>query len=317
MSPFPEDFSKSLALGKYSRWAQDLDEETLRALCWFIGEFAGRTPIKAYAAESYAARFPFPGANERSDTGLEVVLEIYHGAKFAGFEEIIARLDRGVTERSDSMQAAREARGNPTAESRLIDLFHQPLMLVGEHVILEPMGDHHAGDLLRALDGDEEIWRYIPVPQPRTVMEMRALIASCLQDQARRVRLPFVVLDKTDRKVIGSTSYVNVSPLNRHLDIGWTWYAKSHWRSAVNTECKYLLLRHAFETLGCIRVQFRVDERNERSQRAVERIGGMKEGVLRKVQLLHDGHERNVGIFSILAEEWPARKLWFEERLGR
>lgn len=196
-------------------------------------------------------------------------------------------------------------------------LYHEPVTLSGRFVTLTPLRPEHAEELVAALDDDEELWRYIPLPRPRTLEEMQHWIADCLEQRRQGRRIPFAVIANADGRVIGSTSYVNLSAADRHLDIGWTWYARAHWRSGVNTECKFLLLRHAFEVLHCIRVQFRVDARNLRSQRAVERIGGVREGVLRKVQLLHDGHQRDVAIYSILDVEWPDCKRWFEETLGK
>lgn len=191
--------------------------------------------------------------------------------------------------------------------------WHSRLTLLGKSVTLIPLGPEHAQALFLTLGDDDEIWRYIPTPRPKSVEEMQEWIAISIAAPGRR---PFAVIHNPSGKVVGSTSYVNSSPADRHLDIGWTWYAREHWRTGVNTECKYLLLRYAFETLQCIRVQLRVDERNIRSQTAVERLGCKREGVLRKVQLLYDGHQRNVVIFSMLDDEWPSRKSWFEERLS-
>ena len=202
-------------------------------------------------------------------------------------------------------------------ESNLEALYRAPITLRGQYVTLVPLTLEHGEALFQALKGDEELWRYIPVAQPQTLAEMQGWVATALEEQTQGRRLPFAVVEHTNGQVIGSTSYVNMSYPNRNLDIGWTWYARAHWRTAVNTECKYVLLRYAFETLRCIRVQLRVDERNLRSQRAVERIGGVKEGVLRKAQILHDGHERYVVLYSLLDDEWPARKAWFEQTLRK
>lgn len=204
------------------------------------------------------------------------------------------------------------------ADRQVIDLerlYRAPITLRGHYVTLVPLTLEHSEALFRALNGDEELWRYIPVAQPQTPVDMQGWISTALEEHQQGRRLPFAVVEHASGQVIGSTSYVNMSPPNRNLDIGWTWYAREHWRTAVNTECKYLLLRYAFETLRCIRVQLRLDERNLRSQRAVERIGGVKEGVLRKAQILHDGHERYVVLYSLLDDEWPARKAWFEQTL--
>jgi RimJ/RimL family protein N-acetyltransferase len=187
--------------------------------------------------------------------------------------------------------------------------------LVGREVRLEPMAPEHAEGLFAA-SRDERIWDYLPTAWPTSVDEMRAWMDGAIQQNATGYRVPFTVIDAATGKVLGSTSYLDISEPDRHLEIGWTWYDSAVWRSRVNTECKYLLLRHAFETLGCIRVQLRTDLRNERSQRAIERIGGQREGTLRHLQILTNGHKRSVVFYSLLADEWPARKAWFEERLG-
>lgn len=201
--------------------------------------------------------------------------------------------------------------------SDLEALYQTPVTLDGKHVQLLPLNLEHGEALFRALNGDEELWRYIPVKQPETLADMRAWVATALEEHTAGRRLPFAVVEHASGQVIGSTSYVNMSYPNRNLDVGWTWYAREHWRTAVNTACKFLLLRYAFETLGCIRVQLRVDVRNLRSQRAVERIGGIKEGVLRKAQILHDDHQRSVVLYSLLDDEWPANKARLEAMLRR
>jgi RimJ/RimL family protein N-acetyltransferase len=186
--------------------------------------------------------------------------------------------------------------------------------LIGRTVRLEPLRLEHAEDLFAA-SRDEELWAYLPTDWPTTPDEMRAWIAQALEVQSKGQRVPFAVVDASSDRAIGSTSYLDISEPDRHVEIGWTWYGREHWRTSVNTECKYLLLRHAFETLGCIRVQLRTDLRNERSQRAIERIGGVREGTLRHLQIIRGGHLRSVVFYSLLAAEWPARKAWFEERL--
>jgi RimJ/RimL family protein N-acetyltransferase len=193
--------------------------------------------------------------------------------------------------------------------------FTAPLTLTGRDVRLEPMRlDQTEG--LFAASREERIWDYLPTAWPTSLDEMRGWVEWTLQQQAAGLRVPFVVIDASDEAVRGSTRYLDISEPDRHLEIGWTWYNPGVWRSRVNTECKYLLLRHAFETLGCIRVQLRTDLRNERSQRAIERIGGQREGVLRHLQILSNGHKRSVVFYSLLADEWPERKAWFEERLA-
>jgi RimJ/RimL family protein N-acetyltransferase len=182
-------------------------------------------------------------------------------------------------------------------------------------VHLRPLRAGDAEALYDALGCDEEIWRYLPTEMPQTLEEMRNWVSDALCDREQGRRLPFTVLHADE--VIGSTSYTSIFEEHRQLEIGWTWYRRDCWRSSVNTECKFLLLRHAFETLGCIRVQLRTDERNQRSREAIERIGGRLEGIIRKDRIIKGGHHRSSAQFSLLAEEWPARKLWFEEQLRR
>jgi len=196
-----------------------------------------------------------------------------------------------------------------------IQSYTTPLTLVGRRVTLAPLALEHTPDLFVALNNDAEIWAYLPARLPGSVAAMASWVETALAMQRQGQRVPFAVIDNACGRAIGSTSYLDISAEHRHVEIGWTWYARTYWRTAVNTACKYLLLRHAFETLGCIRVQLRTDLRNERSQRAIERIGGVKEGTLRHLQILDDGHRRSVVFYALLAEAWPARKAWFEARL--
>jgi len=188
--------------------------------------------------------------------------------------------------------------------------------LTGHSVTLRPLELSHAEDLSEALSQDSSLWAYLPRPQPESLDEMVGWIQWSLASRDEGQRVPFTVVDNATGKAIGSTCYLDISAADRHLEIGWTWYAPSHQRTAVNTECKYLLMTRAFEALGCQRVQLRTDLRNNRSQRAIERLGCTREGVLRDVSLMHDGHRRSVVFYSLLDHEWPARRAWFEERLA-
>ena len=177
----------------------------------------------------------------------------------------------------------------------------------GQFVKLEPLDLSHAEDLAAA-GAENEIWDYMPMIAPRTVGDMQAAIRVALSAQEAGTRLPFAIIDLKNGRAVGSTSYLDISPSDQRIEIGWTWLGASARRTAINTECKYLLLRHAFENLGCGRVQLKCDGRNQRSQDAIERIGGLKEGVLRKHMILPDGFVRDTVMFSILAAEWPAIK---------
>ena len=188
-----------------------------------------------------------------------------------------------------------------------------PVVLTGAGVRLEPLAAGHAADLLRAA-ADPEIWRYLPTAHPTTLEAMTAFITAA-RDGMARGELPFAVIQLSSGQAVGSTRYLEIRPADRAIEIGWTWYAREVQRTALNSECKYLLLRHAFETLGALRVQFKTDARNLRSQRAIERLGAVKEGVLRKQRIMHDGHQRDSVYYSILDEEWPAVRAFLEQRL--
>lgn len=192
----------------------------------------------------------------------------------------------------------------------------QPVTLTGKVVRLEPLAEEHIPDLAIAAR-DESIWRYMLYGTMRTEAQMRAWVLDLLERQARGTDLPFAVIHLECRRAIGATRYMEIHPQHRNLEIGGTWYGVEFQRTAVNTECKYLLLGHAFETLGCIRVQFKTDLRNERSQRALERIGAIREGTLRRHIITPEGYARDSVIYSILDREWPGVKASLEEKLQK
>jgi RimJ/RimL family protein N-acetyltransferase len=147
--------------------------------------------------------------------------------------------------------------------------------------------------------------------------DMRDWVLDILSRAETGTDLPFVAIHLASSRVAGATRYLNIMPKDRGLEIGGTWYGLEFQRTSVNTECKYLLLRHAFETLGCIRVQLKTDLQNERSQKAIERIGAVKEGVLRNHMILPDGRYRHSVFYSILDTEWPDVKKRLEEMMAR
>lgn len=188
-----------------------------------------------------------------------------------------------------------------------------PVTLDGKHVQLEPLlAAHHAA--LTEIGLDEDLWRWIPVPV-RTPEEMSAYIEAALAEQARGVSLPFTIVEKSSGKPVGCTRYGNIDRVHRRVEIGWTWVAKPWQRTAVNTEAKYLLLRHAFETLGCIRVELKTDSLNEKSRAAILRIGARQEGIFRNHMITASGRIRHTVYFSIVDNEWPAVKARLEQRL--
>ncbi len=191
----------------------------------------------------------------------------------------------------------------------------EPIVLEGKFVRLEPLDFRHVPDLTIA-GHDESIWRYMLYGYPDTEEKMHAWVEDMLQRQARGTDLPFAVIFKENGRAIGATRYLEIRPEHRGLEIGGTWYGVAYQRTVVNTECKYLLLRHAFEVLGCIRVQFKADSRNKRSLQALERIGAVREGMLRNHMILADGTIRHSVYFSILDSEWPAVKARLEAWIG-
>jgi RimJ/RimL family protein N-acetyltransferase len=189
-----------------------------------------------------------------------------------------------------------------------------PVALEGHHVRLAPLTKAHLSGLAE-IGLDEELWRWIPT-QVRTAEEMAAYIDTALEEQSRGVSLPFAILEKASGRVIGSTRYGNIDRLHQRVEIGWTWVARQWQRTAVNTEAKYLLLRHAFETLGCIRVELKTDSLNEKSRAAILRIGAQQEGILRNHMITASGRIRHTVYFSIVDSEWPAVKARLESRLN-
>jgi len=194
------------------------------------------------------------------------------------------------------------------------DLWHNHLTLFGKHVRLEPMIEEHI-PLLAQAGRDGSIWRYMVYGDLTTENGMHTWVMDMLNRQTSGTDICFVVIHLASNHLVGATRYLDMRPEHRSLEIGGTWYAPEYQRTAVNTECKYLLLKYAFEKLGCVRVQFKADARNERSIRAIERLGAQREGLLRKHFILPDGTIRDSVYFSILDEEWPDVKIRLEEKL--
>jgi RimJ/RimL family protein N-acetyltransferase len=183
----------------------------------------------------------------------------------------------------------------------------KPIILQGKHVRLEPMTEAHIPALAEIGVG-QPFWDFMVYGRMETVDDMRGWVQDILSRAEKGTDLPFVAIHLASGRVAGATRYMNIMPNDRGLEIGGTWYGPEFQRTVVNTECKYLLLSHAFETLGCIRVQLKTDLRNERSQKAIERLGAVKEGVLRNHMILPDGHLRHSVFYSILDTEWPGVK---------
>jgi RimJ/RimL family protein N-acetyltransferase len=192
----------------------------------------------------------------------------------------------------------------------------RPITLTGRVVRLEPLTPGHAPDLFAALEADRSVWRWRTFPAPDTLDDMRRRIDESLEAQARGDVVAFAQVELATGWAVGSTTYMSISRKDRGLEIGNTWLGKPWQRTGINTEAKYLLLGHAFEVLGAVRVQLKTDGRNLQSQAAIERLGAVREGVLRKHMLLYDGVLRDTVLYSIVDDEWPAVKAGLEAKLA-
>jgi N-acetyltransferase len=190
----------------------------------------------------------------------------------------------------------------------------EPVVLEGGHVRLEPLSLSHL-DGLCEIGIEEELWRWIPTPVT-TPEQMKAYIELALTERANGVSMPFAQIERASGRVVGSTRYMNIEKAHRRLEIGSTWIAPAWQRSAINTEAKYLLLRHAFEDLGCMRVELKTDSMNEKSRNAILRIGAKQEGIFRNHMLTSSGRVRHTVYFSVIDPEWQGVKAELERRLG-
>ena len=192
----------------------------------------------------------------------------------------------------------------------------EPVTLVGKYVRLEAMTEAHIPGLTE-IGAGQSFWDFMLYGNINTEEDMHNWVRDILSRAEKGTDRPFVAIHLASGRVAGATRYLNIMPKDRGLEIGGTWYGLDFQRTPVNTECKYLLLRHAFETLGCIRVQLKTDLRNERSQKAIERIGAKKEGVLRNHMILPDGRIRHSVFYSILDSEWSDVKKNLEAMMAR
>ena len=178
-----------------------------------------------------------------------------------------------------------------------------PVTLEGTHVRLEPLDQSHLDGIMRAGE-DNAVWTWLPY-RPTTRAEYQAWLDRAFAEQAAGRELPFATIDRASGEVVGSTRLFFVSPRDRRVEIGGTWLAPSAQRTVINTEGKLLLLAHCFDTLACVRVELKTDARNEKSQRAIERIGAKYEGVMRKHMLTRGGFHRDSVYYAITDDDWP------------
>jgi len=189
-----------------------------------------------------------------------------------------------------------------------------PIILTVKHAELRPMelGDV---DALYEVAQHSGIWQYMPM-NVQSIEDMKQFVIKALEAKEIGLVYPFVVVDCRTGNIIGSTRFLSISFPYRHLEIGTTWLTPTYWKSKINTECKYLLLTYCFETLNLIRVQLKTDSRNIRSQKAIEKIGAKKEGIMRNQMFMPDGYYRDSVLYSIIESEWPEAKGKLEEMLG-
>jgi RimJ/RimL family protein N-acetyltransferase len=191
----------------------------------------------------------------------------------------------------------------------------EAVVLEGTRVRLEPLARAHQAGLCE-IGLEQELWRWIPTPV-RNMGDMAAYIDLALKEYANGLSLPFAQIEKSTGRVIGSTRYMNIDKTHHRVEIGSTWIGREWQRTAVNTEAKYLLLRHAFETLGCLRVELKTDSLNDKSRAAILRIGAKEEGIFRNHMITSSGRVRHTVYFSVVDSEWPGVKARLERKLNR
>jgi len=189
-------------------------------------------------------------------------------------------------------------------------------VLEGTLVRLEPMSREHEAGLWEA-SRDERAWTWLSVAQPRTQDELRAYVDAALENAAAGTELPLVTIRRADDRVVGSTRYLALRPEHRSVEIGWTWLTPDAWLTGINIEAKLLMLEHAFETFGCLRVELKTDARNERSRGAMTALPAQFEGVHRKHMLVRGGERRDSAWYSVLDDEWPEVRANLLRRLQR
>jgi RimJ/RimL family protein N-acetyltransferase len=186
--------------------------------------------------------------------------------------------------------------------------------IIHERAQLRLMDSDDVETLFSIVEGNRQIWAYL-ISKMDTVQDMQQYAQKAIKGYGRGTQIPFVVLDQQTNRIVGSTRLYNISVEDKTVELGQTWYHPSVQRTSINTECKYMLLQYAFEKLHMLRVQIKTDVRNEKAQRAIERLGAVKEGVLRNERRLPSGHVRDAVVYSIIANEWPSVKEKLLEKL--
>jgi RimJ/RimL family protein N-acetyltransferase len=270
-----------IGIGEKALWSKGLGREALALLVRHLVHDLG-----AHRINLHVLLFNDRAINMYRNAGFEV----------EGIERDAVMTDRGFFA-DDVEMAYIVGRKRPSFDPR-------PVTLSGEHVRLEPLHREHAPELLRVAQ-DEEIWRWYLIPPPKDLAAMERLIANAMEEQVRGEQVPFITRRASDGAAIGSTRFLHVDRANRTAEIGWTWLGADARRTAANTEAKLLQLTHLFD-LGANRVWLQTDKLNERSWRAIERIGAKKEGELRDDRVSWDGRIRTSVIYAITRADWPS-----------
>lgn len=186
--------------------------------------------------------------------------------------------------------------------------------IIHERAKLRLMDNTDVETLFSIVEGNRDIWAYL-ISKMDSVQDMQQYVQKAIKGYGRGTQIPFVVVDQQTNKIVGSTRLYNISVEDKTVELGQTWYHPSVQRTSINTECKYMLLQYAFEKLHMLRVQIKTDARNEKAQRAIERLGAVKEGVLRNERKLPNGYVRDAVVYSIISSEWPSVKEKLLEKL--
>ena len=290
------------------------EQEKARVLTALVEKLAtgrsadSRPPTRRELAETSVLALPLREVSVRvRDAGVNDAPADYDLPYWAGVVPL--RLTAGVAEPDAGVTAPVPAYLRPARSPWL-----EPVVLRGEHVVLEPLDLSHAEELYAALD-DPEVWRYVGSPRPQSVEEMTGYVRSALTAHQRGIRVPWVQRCAVTGAVVGTTSYYHPDEDLRSVEIGFTQLGRAWWRTGINTEAKLLLLTRAFEELDAIRVTWQTSTQNERSQRAIERLGATREGTLRSNRRRADGTWRESALYSMLASEWPNAQVTLRERL--
>lgn len=186
--------------------------------------------------------------------------------------------------------------------------------IIHERAKLRLMDNTDVETLFSIVEGNRDIWAYL-ISKMDSVQDMQQYVQKAIKGYGRGTQIPFIVVDQQSNKIVGSTRLYNISVEDKTVELGQTWYHPSVQRTSINTECKYMLLQYAFEKLHMLRVQIKTDTRNEKAQRAIERLGAVKEGVLRNERKLPNGYVRDAVVYSIISSEWPGVKEQLLEKL--